>query len=171
MPSARLAIAATDEAPAAGSAFFGNLLQIVRHRAKVLGRCTRVERRNGNIRPDIGHRGKPVFEFRVGELRPAGLKIEEAENERPGKAEQRRREGLAHTGKRQGQTFLERGQHVASAVRACIKRLNDAADRADGADETPEGTEKTEEDEKADEVTRRITRFIEAGGDQLKYRV
>ena len=70
----------------------------------------------------VGHRRQPVFELGVeAGLRAAGLQVEKAEDERAGKAEQRRREGRAHAGKRRGEPGLQRVEHGAG-VAACPDR-------------------------------------------------
>ena len=67
---------------------------------------------DGDVRGQVGDRGQPVFEFGVeARLRAAGLQVEEAEHQRTGKAEQRRRERRAHAGQRRGQAGLQRVEH------------------------------------------------------------
>src|SRR6185312_371860 len=97
---------------------------------------------------EIAHGGgKPVLKVGVkAALRLAGLQIEEAENERAGKTEERRRKRNAHAVQRRGEAVfqvLEGGRGFAGN----LQRLNDLADRSDGFQEAPEGAEEAEEDE------------------------
>jgi len=124
---------------------------------------------NGQIDARIGDGRQPVFQLRVeAVLRAARLKIEEAEDQRAGKTEQRGRKRRAHARQRRRQAGFQRGENIAAVARCRIEPLDDVADGADRADQTPEGTEQTEENQKADEIARRIARFIQARGDGIE---
>src|SRR6266702_4855382 len=100
---------------AAGGAF-------LEHDAQALDRGLELAARNAAARCD-GHLaaaifahggGEPVFEVGVETvLRLARLQVEEAEDQRAGKAEQRARERDAHAAERGGQSLLQRVEQCA----------------------------------------------------------
>ena len=124
---------------------------------------------NDDVGGQVGDRGQPVFELGVeARLRAAGLQVEEAEHQRAGKAEQRRREGRAHAGQRRRQPGLQRVEHRAAVARTGIERLDGVADRADRREQAPEGAEQAEEDQQADQVAQDVAALVEAGGDRIR---
>src|SRR5690606_34567725 len=151
-----------------GSVATMQILQPVGQNADFFRTAIRI---GSDIGTEIGDGGKPVFQFCIeAVLRPARLKIEEAENERAGETEQRRRESRTHAGKRSLQARLQRIENVAGAARIWIERLNGAPDGTDCFQKAPECAEKAEKDQKSDQMPAYIPAFLEACRDGIENR-
>jgi hypothetical protein len=157
MPSARLAMAAATrwlEPPSPGACAAARTARASRR----AGGGAR-HRRRRDVGADIGDRRQPVFQLGVeAVLRPAGLEVEEAEDQRAGKAEQRGRERRAHAAQRRRQAGPSACR--ARGRRRCRHRAPwmVLADRADRAEQAPERAEQAEEDQQAGEVARDVAR-------------
>ena len=117
----------------------------------------------------FAHRGgEPVLEVGIeAVLRLARLQIEEAENQRAGKAEQRGRERNAHAAERGGEALLERIEQ-GPGVAADLETVDHLADRADGLDQAPEGAEQAEKDQEAGHVAGDVAGFVQPRGDRIQ---
>ncbi len=137
--------------------------------AEAIDRALHVAGGAGLIAGNAAYRGgKPVLEVGVeAVLGLARLQVEEAEDQRAGEAEQRRRERDAHAAERSGQPFLQRIEQRAG-VAADLEPVDHLADRADRLDQAPEGAEQAEEHEQAGHVARDIAGFIQAGRDRIQ---
>ena len=115
------------------------------------------------------HGGRePVFEVGVeAVLRLARLQIEEAQDQRAGKAEQRGRERDAHAAERRGEP-LAQGFENRSRIASGLQRFHHLADRADGLDQAPEGAEQAEEDQQAGQIARQVAGLVESRCDRIQ---
>ena len=113
-------------------------------------------------------RREPVFQIGVKSvLRLAGLQIEEAEDQRSGEAEQRRRERNAHAAERCRQSFLQRIEHRAG-IATDFQAFDHVTDRTDCFDQAPERAEQAEEDQKTGHVARDVPRLIKPRPDRIE---
>ena len=113
--------------------------------------------------------GEPVFEVGIeAVLRLARLQIEEAEDQRAGKAEQRRRKRNAHAAERRGQSPSFRRIEQGAGVAADLQSVDHLADRTDGLDQAPEGAEQAEKHQQARHVARDVAGLVEPGGDRIQ---
>ena len=113
-------------------------------------------------------RGQPVFQIGVeAVLRLTRLQVEEAEDQRAGEAEQRRRERDAHAAERRGEAFLQRVEQRAG-IAADLQPLDHLADRADGLDQAPEGAEQAEEHQEAGHVARDVAGLVQPRSDRIQ---
>ena len=122
-------------------------------------------------RLQLGDAGQPILELVVeAALRVAGLKIEEAQDQRAAKAEHRGGEGGAHALQRRGEALLQliEQHHALGAVG--VERADGGADRSHGLKQAPEGAEQAEEHEQADEIARGLALLVEARGDRVEQR-
>src|SRR5215467_5934298 len=112
--------------------------------------------------------GEPILELGIeAVLRLTGLQVEETEHERAGESKQRRRERDSDAAERRGESLLERLEYGAG-IATGLEAVDHVADRAHGLDQAPKRAEQAEEHEQAGHVARRITRFIQAGGDRIE---
>ena len=114
--------------------------------------------------------GEEVLELGVEPvLRLPRLKVEKAEDQRAGEAEQRRRERNAHARDRGRQAALQVVEH-GRGVGAGLHRIDHAADRMNGLEQTPEGAEQAEEDQQTDEIAVELATLVEPGADRIEDR-
>ena len=155
MPSARLAMAVATrwlEPPVSCS-----VLQAARTSALQLVGCDRCWHASTHAMSEDRSvtRRQPVFQLGVETvLRAAGLQVEKADDQRAGKAEQRRREGRAHAGQRRRKPAFSASSTSPASPEPRVERLDGLADRADRAEQTPERAEQAEKDQQAGEVAR-----------------
>ena len=125
----------------------------------------------GGLAADVAHRGgEPVLQVGIeAVLRLTRLKVEEAEHQRAGKAEQRGRKGNAHAAERRGQPALDLLEHRA-AVGPHFQRADDVADGGDGFQKAPEGAEQAEKHQEAREIAGSIARLVQPCADGIEDR-
>ena len=119
-------------------------------------------RRRRCARRQLGDAGQPFLELVVEPaVGVAGLQLQEAQHERAGEAEQRRRERRSHALQRRGQAGLQVGEHGDVVGGAGVERADGLADRLDGLEQAPEGAEQAEEHQQADHIAAGVARLIE----------
>ena len=125
-------------------------------------RGRRAAARIDQVRVEVGDRREPVLKVVVEHaLRLAGLQVEEAEDERAGQAEQRRRKGDPHADERLGQAVLQVFEDHAGVRRGDVEVLDRRGDRANRLQQAPERPKQPEEDEQAGQVAAHVAVFVE----------
>jgi hypothetical protein len=116
-----------------------------------------------------GQAGEPLLEIVVeAVLRLGGLKIDEAEDEGAGQAEQRRAEGRAHAAQGRRQARLQIVEHDDHVVAGERQVGDDAADRSDGFQQAPERAEQAEKDQQPRLVAGDVTALVETRADAVE---